>query len=130
VRLAVAGGAVLVLGLAVVAAVQIRGRPGGAPVAAVQGSSWTHKELAEHLRSRGVRVTVVPALDLGGRPAAWFYDGPEGDHTPRVLVILAADTRDAREQAGALGADSWSWGRFAFQADGPELAARYRRALE
>lgn len=74
---------------------------------------WTHKELAEYLGTKGVKVVVIPS-PLHGRPgrvAAGFR--PPGDDHTGIGVFLCESALAAKEEAGAMGEGGFSKGRFA-----------------
>lgn len=106
-----------------------RGRTG---IAAVDRSTWTHKELADYLRQKGIEVEIRPIPDIGGpgRPVSVFEQGADG---PRVRVFLCADAQAAREEAGSWGSRAFAWGRFAVCSGGgaanDALLDRVRKAL-
>lgn len=96
---------------------------------------WTHKEIAEHLNRKGVKVTVSPApvFDKPGRTAAYLYE-KIGEKEQRVLAYLCTDAKGAKEQAGTMGEGAFVLGRFAIgqgKDDGSEeLLGRVQKALK
>ncbi len=118
--------------------------PGRPPVAnkaapTFPPADWTHKELAEHLGKKGVKVTVEarPLLSQSSRIAAVLI-GAAAEKRISVLAFVCSSPQDARDQAGALGGEAFSAGRFAFgstegaKASSNELAllARIQAALK
>lgn len=95
--------------------------------------SWTHRELADHLGQRGLAVEVEakPLLSREGVTAAVLLE--PGEKFGGVVVYACRDHAAAREQAGSMGKDAFSSGRFAFGPLGNEkgaaLLARVRPLL-
>jgi hypothetical protein len=142
--------------LAVVGVVLARGRGAGAGVvgpssstptalagavqAPVRAAEWTHADLAEYLRSRGVRPLAVAASQKYPA-AAWFV---LDDKEPRLNAVLAMDEvgtgrgclvsvdspEAIRAEIGRHGnpADLFGWGKFFFRGP-PDVVARFRAAL-
>ncbi len=83
-------------------------------------ADWTHRELAEHLGKKGVKVTVHldPLHTTATRTAAWLYGVRVEDSTPLVLAYLCPNAREATEQAGAMGDGAFASGRFAIGLQG------------
>lgn len=79
------------------------------PSASREGESWTHKELAEHLKSKGLQFEERPTHHGGfyGTPMEFDF----GDGT--VLVVLMDTAQKARDNAGA-NPGAHAWGRFYF----------------
>ena len=77
---------------------------------------WTHKELAEYLGTKGVKVKVVPYTlhSQPGRIVAGFHDREA--EAVEVGVTLCATEEKAREEAGAMGEGAFYRRRFAFGA--------------
>jgi hypothetical protein len=102
---------------------------GAAPSPQREGETWTHAELVAYLKSRGVAVTRTEPTHEGAHegPAVDFWS-PDDE---RLYVQKRATAADARDQAGAGGAGSFSWGRFLFLHAGnsPKLSAAIRAAL-
>jgi hypothetical protein len=97
------------------------------PSASREGNTWTHDELLDHLKKRGVDHTVFDAH--GGTPLAVptvhiIVDGRI------VRVSLEKSNREAREVAGLGGKQGFAWGRFAFVGGGEETIKTIRDALE
>lgn len=132
--LGILGGGVLVavLLVAVVVAWGKKGIPEVPGVTAPSGSdseNWTHKDLAEYLAKKGVKVEAKPSVAFGftGEPASSFVD-PGADR--EVRVMLASSPQAAKERAGSLGPVAFSWGRFVFYGGAnPQLAARIKTVL-
>ena len=78
-------------------------------------ATWTHKELANHLEQKGVKVKVdaAPLGDTAIRTAATFTI-IDGEDKGSVAVWLYRTPEQAREGVGALGEHSFQFGRFAF----------------
>jgi hypothetical protein len=95
---------------------------------------WTHKELAEHLAKKGVKIVVHAAglpYTSSGLPVAFLHEPPDVGQ-PGVLVYLCRDRQHAREFAGTMGAGAFASGRFAIGLDtvgrdGSDDAAFLRR---
>jgi hypothetical protein len=84
------------------------------PLATFPPDDWTHKELAEHLGKKGVKVTVesAPLFNKPGQTLAVFTAGSEADRG-KVGVYLCADAKMARELAGSMGGEAFAKNRFA-----------------
>ena len=99
----------------------------------VPPDDWTHKELAEYLGTKGVKVKVVPGPSLSrpGRVAAGV--GTPGDNI-RLLVLLCDTPKIAKEEAGAMGGEAFSANRFAIgngtDMGTPEQKARLDKLLK
>jgi hypothetical protein len=89
-------------------------------------ADWTHRELAEHLRGKGLKLdyAALPTLSTPDQPAATFMEPPSGGRRAAVAVFLCADERRAREKAGSLGDDGFPFGRFALGVLGGDAADR------
>ena len=117
---------------ATVAALVVTGKTG---VVAVDRPAWTHKELAEHLKAKGVPVVThaIPGVPAPGQVAADFAEGADWERGA-VRVFLGDTPRAARETAGARGGQAFAWGRFAVCSLGSpgadRLYARIRAALD
>jgi len=105
----------------------------GKPEATFPPDSWTHRDLADHLGKKGVKVEVSNAgiFDKPERPAAWF----ESADKATVIVFLCTDAKAAREAAGAETAGSFAFGRFAVcnrygKSESKDLTAAIKKALE
>lgn len=83
----------------------------GKPQESFPPAEWTHRDLAEHLGKKGVKVELshAPIQDRPDRPAAFFRDG--NGHA--LVVYLCRDGQSARESAGSLP-EGFASGRFAF----------------
>jgi hypothetical protein len=96
-------------------------------------ADWTHKELAEHLATKGVTVEVrpIPIMSAPDQPAAWFNGGKPGGGVPMIAVFLCTNERVAREKAGTLGEGAFHCGRFALGVIGSAVDRDYtdNRAL-
>lgn len=121
-------GVVLAGAAATVAALVVTGKTG---VVAVDRPAWTHKELAEHLKAKGVPV----AVEGGG----WAADGEassllvEPGTGVKVGCLLTATDQRAREFAASRGEEAFAWGRFAVFGGGQKAKAfrdRIRAALD
>ncbi|MBP3954962.1 hypothetical protein J8F10_06660 [Gemmata sp. G18] len=73
---------------------------------------WTHRDLAEHLKKKGVEVEVKHggAYDQPGRPASAFYNPKEN---AAIIVYLCSSAKEAKEVSGSMGEGSFSSERFA-----------------
>jgi hypothetical protein len=82
-------------------------------------ADWTHKELAEHLATKGVTVEVRPIP---------IMSAPD---QPMIAVFLCTNERVAREKAGTLGEGAFHCGRFALGVIGSAVDRDYtdNRAL-
>lgn len=72
---------------------------------------WSHTEMAEYLKIRGVRVIVMPA---GGRDA--YYR--DADSWGEVTVRIVGSDFQAKEIASASPNERFAFGRFVFIGDG------------
>src|SRR5262245_4562043 len=123
----------LLILLIVFVVIIIRGLAPVRPSPDREGQSWTHRELADHLETRGLKVGLAP-LNLGLHP----------EEEPSVLlmakgsdlgsvVILKRTTQAAAESAGAMSDLGFSWGRFLFlptKVGSPSLVPQIKKALE
>jgi hypothetical protein len=81
-----------------------------------EGLTWNHKELLDYLKAKGVAFTQSDR-------------GPNiiGDAEKRIIVITLFPTSQlAHDNAGLLGDQAFSWGRFLFVAshgDDPSFLA-------
>jgi hypothetical protein len=107
-----------------------KGEPGGGR------RTWTHKELADHLRAKGIDVQVSHHPGYGSGLASSFREKANGDPTdwPSVVVDFFPDARAASEHAASAGDQGFAWGRFAFHAGskvngGDLLFAKIKAAL-
>jgi hypothetical protein len=104
-------------------------RPGDAatikPVEGKEALEWTHKELREHLESKGLKYVMfstsrnVPAAFFAqsGTRAATVWAAEEYFKTrqPEVFLVQLQQTpQEAREMSGPEGDQGFSWGRFLF----------------
>ena len=102
-------------------------RPGDAKQspAAFPPADWGHKELAEHLGQKGVKVEVRHgnSIDRPDRPAALFYtnSGKKNqvgkdwytEDTSEVIVYRCENGEAAKATAATASGGSFSAGRFA-----------------
>ncbi len=88
--------------------------PGRIPSQDFPPDDWTHKELAEYLGTKGVKVEVRSASlhSKPGQIVAGLIKG-EGAERAGVVATLCADSRAARDVAGSMGAGAFHRGRFA-----------------
>ena len=123
-----------------------RGLASARPSPDREGLSWGYQELIDHLKARGL---VWESRD--GSPAARGQDalvvlsreqpcGP--DDRPATAferpwsdlrIVLKKDAREAKDFAGAAGAGSFAWGRFAFYSFNfgrGDMVAEARKILE
>lgn len=145
---AVATGCLFAIGLAAVAfyakrqGPQLKGQPAVSVdtwSAAREGESWTHRDLLNHLATRGVKAEAK-AAKLGSTygPAMWFVRSPLTDEQRGKLQWLESVQGEqayidsigvtwvyvqklptagaARDEAG-LSQNGFSWGRFHFNGD-------------
>ncbi len=105
------------------------GKPVG-PTAEKEGVEWTHKELAEHLRGRGLDLIVAGGGGGLGEPTSIFL---MKDGSGEAIAVLKTSPGAARESAGAFGDHGFAWGRFviwtAHQDEGARFLGRIRKAL-
>lgn len=128
-RLLLLGGLVLALGVvawvAVAAAVKRsrdsddgRGGPPllGGPSATSEGETWTHKELAAYLRSRGLTVYSDPTeRNSAWGPACEFRE--TAARGPEVHVQKWPDRQAAKDRSGGSPRPTFAWGRFCFSGE-------------
>ena len=78
-------------------------------------ANWTHKDLAEYLTKKGIRVNIYSAapFNQSERTAAWFFEGAD-DEMSAVLVFLCASAADARAQAAGWDGAAHAKAHFAF----------------
>ncbi len=74
---------------------------------------WTHKELADYLRQKGVSVHVrsAPLFDKPDRPVAMFWMNADGG--ANIIVYRCADKKSATATAATLGDGAFVYERFA-----------------
>ena len=78
------------------------------PTAAKEGVEWTHRELLDHLKARGVQWERSWSMGDGlgwGPTIAIEATNPTGDLASAghvVIVVLRPTAKNAREQAGTL----------------------------
>ncbi|HVK09516.1 MAG TPA: hypothetical protein VM597_12135 [Gemmataceae bacterium] len=122
---AIVGGVFLVCGGAVALLVAKRS-PGAAPSLfgpseSWAGKDWTHKDLAAHLRAKGLRFTMSES-ERPGSLVAWF-DFKEMRLVEvwewATVTVTKADTPEVARDQGGLAEDRMSWGRFWFR--GPKV---------
>lgn len=115
-----------------------------------EGENWTHRDLLNHLATRGVRAEASAAkLGLAQGPAMWFIQSPityeqrgklhwldtiqheqtyiESTGVTWVYVQKLASAGAARDEAG-MSQNGFSWGRFHFNGD-KEFLRRIRAVL-
>lgn len=144
--LAIGGAAALVL--AVIIVVFWRGgagaRLGGGPSESREGSEWTHKELVEHLRKKGVELeSEGGGAWINGLMLCYLIETrntkqPEAvldRRTDRsVLAYMLKDEKSAKEYGFVAGKKAVQWGRFVFVSHGhpqaDETLNKIRSALD
>lgn len=91
------------------------------------GAGWTHKELLEHLESRGLKVEVVERVSFGinGPYVRCRLDGHRGRTAD---ITLTGSDAEAREKAAVEGGEAFAWGRFLFDGE-PEQLKKIRAAI-
>lgn len=90
-----------------------------APSEISEGENWTHKELAEYLAKKGVKVDYFGGVPSGDGLVSYFVEPGVGaiERLERkVPVILCKDRKAAIEVAGSHKA-SFLWGRFVINTD-------------
>lgn len=100
------------------------GKPGGASVSeSKEGENWTHKEMVDHLKAKGLKFETEGTATAAG-PGMFIILGDV-----RVYSQLCKTSRDAKEQAAVNMKDSFAWGRYRFT--GPEpLLGKIKAALK
>ena len=69
-------------------------------------ANWTHQDLAEFLRSKGIPVTIQPGLASPNGQGVWFVDArPNVAKRGRVRVYRCPSQRDAARQVVAMGSE-------------------------
>ncbi|VTT96567.1 unnamed protein product [Gemmataceae bacterium] len=77
--------------------------------------TWTHREVADHLGKKGLKVTVGGIPDSASpHPVSVFKDAAATEKAGAIVVHLCKDVGAAHEQAGSMGEGAFSKGRFAF----------------
>ena len=115
--------------------------PMASPLAASLSSSgqdsWTHKELLDHLRSRGLRFQAEPRNSFSmylfqphskqqGYPDEYIQAHGLGKGTVQVSKIMSEQT--ARDAAGVYGENAFAWKQFLFSGD-PAFIREIRKAF-
>lgn len=110
------------------------------PTEKAEGETWTHKELADYLRSKGVKPLWVIPSDHQARTAWLVLDKPDASGAGNIDLVgydyrgcrvTLTDTAQAAREAVGRHADDprfFAWGRFTFEANAPVIA-RIRAAL-
>jgi len=97
------------------------------PSASREGETWTHRELFEHLKAKGVVVELEPVYEGGplGVPAAnlKMTDGKT------VLVLKEPSTAAAKDGAALDQKRTWNWGRFFFKSKDPVAIVMIQNAM-
>ena len=85
--------------------------------------TWTHQDLAEHLRKKGIPVTIQHDASLGSAngQGVWFVDARPNAKRGRVRVYRCPSKRDAARQVVAMKSElyiPYIVGHFAVGIDG------------
>lgn len=110
------------------------------PTPAREGETWTHRELAAYIKSRGVgcemdmtRRGMIFAETTAAIKDVRFYDEQNYSFgkVRCVATVTKMDTpQSAKDLAGMEKADAaFSWGRFCFQSTDTAYLARLKKAL-
>jgi hypothetical protein len=124
-----------------------RGGAGGPSSATAAADDWTHKDLVNHLKAKGMKLETRPFGEKGvflifinEDAQKNSYSAPEprdlegfmaNNSTNIVRAELCLSTQEAREKAGRFGDDGDTWGRFAFttNAAGRPFLAKIMKSL-
>jgi hypothetical protein len=90
-----------------------------APVAF--SDNWSHKDVADLLAKKGIKVEIHPYGKSQGRNtlAYWFFDGNSD-----VLVRQCESAETAAQPVGSMGDYAFSKGRFLFEVDSSSNKAK------
>lgn len=117
------------------AAEKPREKEGASQPKADVGDDWTHKELLDHLRSKGLSLEMDYGVHPTGWPTATFIPKGTGGNLipgPTVGSVLCPDNQKARETAGPYGNGGFAWKRFAFDGrrkEDRELLSKIKAAM-
>ncbi len=108
----------------------------GKPPPEKEALQWSTTELVQHLRSRGVNLTIANPgpLALVVKGDAPFQLGA-GDPQRGVAIEALQSPRDAKDKASQFGEGGFAWGRFAIfvpprrDEGDPELFEEIKNAL-
>ncbi len=94
------------------------------------GKEWTHKDLADHLKAKGLKFDMTESERPGSLVVRFDFRPMRlvGDDEWATVTVTKAETPEAARDEGGLAEDRMSWGRFWFR--GPKVFLdRIRKAL-
>lgn len=94
------------------------------PSATREGQSWSHTEMIQHLKGKGLKFEAKPTHRGGfwGPMMIFEFNGDE------VYVQVRKSAQEAKDAASTGGERGFAWGRFIFAGE-PKHLAEFKKAL-